>query len=98
MPTVCIFTTIFIFVVFVCEVPRSCEYFEPPHLLLFLSVRIWDELLGSEGSLYCVAANVMDCDIVVSEFEFQSCYYVHFYINIFEKDVDSLFLLSAKVI
>ena len=25
-----------------------------------------------------VVANVLDCNIVVSEFELQSCYYVHF--------------------
>ena len=25
-----------------------------------------------------VAANVLNCEIVVSEFELQSCYYVHF--------------------
>ena len=29
----------------------------------------------------CVVANVLDCDIVVSGFKLQSCYYVHFWTN-----------------
>ena len=32
-----------------------------------------------------VVANVLQCDIVVSEYELQSRYYVHFYANIFGK-------------
>ena len=32
----------------------------------------------SEVSLRCVVANLLDTEIVVSEFEFQLCYYVHF--------------------
>ena len=34
------------------------------------------EVVGSECG---VVANVLDCDIVVSDFEFQSRYYVHFW-------------------
>ena len=30
-------------------------------------------------------ANVLDCDMEVSELEFQSCYYIHFWINILGK-------------
>ena len=33
------------------------------------------------GSPRGVVANVLNCDSVVSEFELQSCYYVHFWIN-----------------
>ena len=33
------------------------------------------------GSFSCAAANVQDYDIVVSEFEFQWCYYVYFRTN-----------------
>ena len=33
-----------------------------------------DERRESRG----VMAKALDCDIVVSEFEFQSCYYIHF--------------------
>ena len=36
-----------------------------------------------------VVVNVLNCVIVVSEFEFQSCYYVHFLINTLEKDLKS---------
>ena len=35
-------------------------------------------------------ANVLDCDIVVSEFEIQSLYYFHFRINTHGKDINSL--------
>ena len=34
-----------------------------------------------------VVANVLDCDITVSEFEIESCYYDHFWTNIFGKDM-----------
>ena len=37
------------------------------------------------GSPRGLVANVLDCDIVVSEFEFQLRYYVHFWTNILEK-------------
>ena len=30
-----------------------------------------------EGVPFCEVANILDCEIVVSEFEFQSCYNVH---------------------
>ena len=33
-----------------------------------------------------VVANVMDCDIIVSQFEFKSCYYVPFGTNNLRKD------------
>ena len=32
-----------------------------------------------------VVANVLDCDIIISEIELQSHYYVHFQTNILEK-------------
>ena len=40
-----------------------------------------------------VVANVMNCDIVVSEFELQSCYYVNFRTNTRVKNVK--FLISS---
>ena len=39
-------------------------------------------------SLRSVVANVLDFKIVVSEFEFQSLYYVYFRINILEKGMN----------
>ena len=33
------------------------------------------------GNSSCIVANFLECDIVVSEFEFQSCNYVHFRTN-----------------
>ena len=41
-------------------------------------------------SLLGVVANVMDCDIVVSEFELQSRYYVYFQINNLVKGMNPL--------
>ena len=37
-------------------------------------------------------AKVLDCDIVLSEFEFQSRYYIHFPVNTLGKTLDSLMI------
>ena len=37
-----------------------------------------------------VVANVLNCDIVVSEFELKSCNYVHFQTNSLEKGINPL--------
>ena len=39
-----------------------------------------------------VMVKAMDCRIVVSEFELQSCYYVHFQTNTLGKDMNLLIL------
>ena len=39
-------------------------------------------LFSERGSPHNVVANVLDCDIVISEFEFQLSYYAHFWTNI----------------
>ena len=36
----------------------------------------------------CVMANVLDCNIVVIEFEHQLYYYVYFWINILDKSLN----------
>ena len=41
-----------------------------------------------------VEVNVMDCDIVVNEFELQPRYYVHFRTNTCRKDINSFILLA----
>ena len=43
-----------------------------------------------EGSPYGVVANVLDSDLVVSEFEFQSRYYIHFRTSALEKGMNLL--------
>ena len=48
----------------------------------------------NQGCLRGVVANVLNCDIVVSEFKLQSRYYVHLRTNILGKDMNS-FLPSA---
>ena len=42
-------------------------------------------------------AKVLDSDILVSEFEFQSCYYDHFQTNTLEKDMNPLYLSSNQI-
>ena len=44
-----------------------------------------------------VVANVLDCDIVVSEFELQWRYYVHFQTNILGKDMSLLIPMNSEV-
>ena len=44
--------------------------------------------------LRVVEANVLNRDILVSEFELQSCYYIHFRTNIHGKGMNLLFPLS----
>ena len=39
-------------------------------------------------------ANVLDCDIVISEFELQSLYFVHFLINTLGNDKDPIIILA----
>ena len=41
-----------------------------------------------------VVANILDCDIIVSVFDLQMYYYVHFQTNTFVKDMNS-FIFSA---
>ena len=44
------------------------------------------------GCPHCVMVKAMDCRIVVSEFELQSCYYVHFRANTLGKSMNPLIL------
>ena len=49
-----------------------------------------DKFLGE--SLYNIVTNVLDCNIMVSMFEFQSYYYIHFQTKTFGKGMNSLIL------
>ena len=51
---------------------------------------------GMRGNLYGVVVNVLDCNIVVSEFELQSHCYIHFQINTLGKVMNSLILTMVK--
>ena len=44
------------------------------------------------GSYLGLVANMLDYDTVISEFELQSRYYVHFWINTFGKGMNLLIL------
>ena len=50
------------------------------------------------GDLHRVEANVLDCDIGVSEFELQSHYYVHFRTNTLGKGMNLLISPLAKIL
>ena len=50
------------------------------------------------GSPRGVMVKAMDCGIVVSEFEFQSRYYVHFRKNTLEKGMNPLILPAVDLI
>ena len=45
------------------------------------------------GAPHGVVANVLDCDIVVSKFEFHLCYYIHFWTNTLGKGMNLFNLL-----
>ena len=45
-------------------------------------------------SLRGVVANILDCDIVVSEFELKSRYYVHFRFDTFRKGMNPIYCFS----
>ena len=44
----------------------------------------------NKESTCSVVVNVLKCDIIVNEFEPQSCYYVHYRTNTFRKDINYL--------
>ena len=47
-------------------------------------------VLDKGGCPHNVVANMLDCDIVVSEFKLQSCYYIHFQTNTLGKGMNPL--------
>ena len=66
---------------------------------LFINLLVYSSsvrLNFSRGGSSCgVIANVMDCSLEVSEFEIQSCYYVHFRTNTLEKVMNLPYPLRA---
>ena len=62
-----------------------------PYFSLYSSLSL---SIKEERSSCGVVANVLDCDIVVSEFELQSRYYIPFQTNTLGKDINTL-ILSA---
>ena len=47
------------------------------------------------GRAYCVVANMLNCNIVASEFKLQSCYHVHFQASTFEKSYELSYFNTA---
>ena len=41
--------------------------------------------LIKSGGPHTVVANLLDCDIVISKFQLQSCYYIHFQTYLWER-------------
>ena len=63
-----------------------------------LAVLVWILSMGEIVSLVCprgVMVKAMDCEIVISEFELQSRYYLHFRTNTFGKGMNPLNLPSV---
>ena len=73
-----------------CHTPlQRCRRIIPPHPIR-LGIRFEDFTVVYEGSPHGVMANVLGHDIVVSEFELQSCYYVKFRSYTLGKDMNHL--------
>ena len=48
------------------------------------------DLINKSGSPHGIVADVLDCDMVVHEFEIQLCCYIHFWTNTLGKDMNPL--------
>ena len=73
-------------------------------IMLMASQTVWDYFMSRKvflsscflrssilyTAIFIVGAYVLDCDVVVSEFELQSRYYVHFQTNTFWKGMKPL--------
>ena len=62
------------------------------HFLITQIKNIWYHSEEKVGGLHGVMVKVMDCRIVVREFELQSSYYVHFQTNTPGKGMNPLIL------
>ena len=56
-----------------------------------------ENIIQLEGSLHGVVANMLDCNIVVSEFELQFRNYVYFWTNTFGKGINLLVTLHYEL-
>ena len=45
----------------------------------------------SISSRHTIVVNVLECDIIVSKFELQSCYYIHFWTNTLGKGMNTIY-------
>ena len=61
------------------------------HLIIWINYSKYQAFTRPSG----VVDNVLDCDIVVSEIEFQPCYYVHFPTNTCERGMNPLIPLAV---
>ena len=68
-------------------------FFRPVPVIIILFHESFSQKLERKGGCSSgVMVNAMDCGIVVSEFELQSCYYVNFRTNTLGKGMNSLIL------
>ena len=49
------------------------------------------------GNPCSVVTNMLDCNIIVNEFELQSCYYVHFWTIMLAKSMNTFILSSYEL-
>ena len=79
----------------------ECKFFGPrilrtiklewPKDFYFLSYReVGATQSSGVGSSNGAGAEMMDCDMVISEFELESSYYVHFWTNTLKKSTNTL--------
>ena len=62
--------------------------------LIFMFHTFFSSLERSGGVLVGVMVKALDCRIIISEFEHQSCYYVHFRANTLGKGMSTLILAA----
>ena len=67
--------------------PRTCIFFKTTRNGLFDFYNYTETMRGGPRS---IVVNVLDCDIVINEFELQSRHYVHFWTNTLGKCMNPL--------
>ena len=60
--------------------------------MLLIKTQSISSLYMGQGSFYSIVVNILDCDIVASEFEFQLHYYAHIWTNTLRKGMKPLTL------
>ena len=61
---------------------------------IFTKLTFYYSFFDAGGCPCCVMVKVLDCGIVVSKFEFQSYYHVHFWSNTLQKGMNHLIYLA----
>ena len=68
---------------------RTYQVFNLEFYLLLDLLPYQENSVCPEKNLHGIVVNMLDCDIIVSEFKLQSHYYVHFWTKTLEKGMSS---------